>query len=76
MNGKRTIDIRDPKVVREIGLAALEKELGSAGTAYFIRQYDRGEGDYTQERRNMVDNLTHDEILEGIKQAERIRSPQ
>ena len=74
MNGNLAIDFRDPKVVREIGLAALVKELGSAGTAYFIRQYDRGKGDYTQERREMFDNLTHDEILKGIKKTEKIRS--
>ena len=73
MNANLMIDFRDPKIVQEIGLAALKKELGSVGTAYFIRQYDRGKGDYTQERREMVDHLTHDEVLEGIRKAERNR---
>jgi hypothetical protein len=74
MSETMMIDFRDPKIVREVGLAALKKELGSVGTAYFIRQYDRGKGNYTQERGEMVERLTHDEVLEGIKNAERIRS--
>ena len=76
MNSNLTIDFRDPKVVREIGLAVLVKELGSVGTAYFIRQFDRGEGDYTQKHIEMADNLTHNEILEGVKKTERVRSRQ
>ena len=74
MNGNLAIDFRDPKAVRKVGLAALVKELGPTGTAYFIRQYDRGEGDYTKERREMADNLTHDEIFEGIKKVEKSAS--
>jgi hypothetical protein len=31
-------------------LSALKKELGSVGTADFIRQFNTGQGDYTAER--------------------------
>jgi hypothetical protein len=71
MSDNLVMDIRDPKVVKKLGLAALTKELGSAGAAYFIRQYDRGGGDYTVERRNRLDNLSYDEVLAGIRAIEK-----
>jgi hypothetical protein len=60
MDENLTIDFRDPKIVKKAGLAALIKELGVTGTAYFIRQFDRGEGNYTFERGNIFDPLPHE----------------
>ena len=36
--------------LREAGLAALQRELGAAGAARFIQQFELGRGDYTAER--------------------------
>ena len=36
--------------VRKAGFSALQKELGTVGTVYFIRQFNTGYGDYTAER--------------------------
>jgi len=40
------------------GIAALTKELGPVGMAYFIQQYDRVEGDYTAEREKLLSGYT------------------
>ena len=50
MSSNIAIDYRNPNVIRKLGIDALTKELGPVGMAYFIQQYDRGEGDYTSER--------------------------
>ena len=44
MNDSLTIEFHNLKIVKKIGLAALTRELESAGTAYFLKQYDRGDG--------------------------------
>jgi hypothetical protein len=36
--------------LRQAGLAALQRELGAAGMARFIQQFELGRGDYTAER--------------------------
>jgi hypothetical protein len=71
MNENLTIDLRNPKIVKKIGLAVLTKELGSAGAAHFIKQYDRGDGDYTAERWERLDSLSYDEVLAGIRSVEK-----
>lgn len=55
-----------PSQIRKAGLAALAKSLGPAGMARFIQQYDIGTGDYTKNRNNWHDNMSLDEILQGI----------
>ncbi|MDR1322663.1 MAG: hypothetical protein LBK56_14770 [Gracilibacteraceae bacterium] len=67
MNGNTAIDFRDPSVVRKMGMAALNKELGVVGTAYFIRQFDRGKGDYTAERDKLLEGITLDDIIKGVR---------
>ncbi len=48
--------------IRVRGLAALKKELGRAGLARFLRHYKPGDGDYTQERGDLLKNLSMDEL--------------
>jgi hypothetical protein len=36
----------------------------------FIKQYDRGDGDYTAERWERLDSLSYDEVLAGIRSVE------
>ena len=40
-----------------MGIQVLTKELGAVGMAYFISQFDRGEGDYTKEREFSLNNM-------------------
>ncbi|MDR1580440.1 MAG: hypothetical protein LBS35_08785 [Synergistaceae bacterium] len=67
MNGNTAIDYRNPKVIRKMGVEALTKELGPVGMAYFIQQFDRGEGDYTLERENLLFNVTMEEVLSELE---------
>jgi len=45
----------------------LVKEMGAADAVRFLSQFGTGQGDYTQERRQLFEGLTLDEITEQIK---------
>jgi len=62
------IDFRNPTVVRNAGVSALQKELGVVGTSYFMRQFNAGKGDYTAEREELLQNVSSDEIANGIRE--------
>ena len=49
------------------GWEALVKELGYAGATKFIPLYEPGEGDYTEKRKELLHDLTIDEIVREIK---------
>lgn len=49
------------------GFQALVDALGYVDAIRFIRQFDNGSGDYTEERHQWLDNVTMDEILADIK---------
>ena len=54
--------------IRKAGIEALTRELGPAGMARFMRQFERGSGDYTKERRELFERCTGslaDEILKS-----------
>ena len=58
------------KALSEITKEALEvlsKEIGIANTIRFISQFTMGYGDYTQEREQIFEDMTLDEILNEIK---------
>jgi len=67
MNGSIAIDFRNPKIIRKMGIDALTKELGPVGMAYFIQQYDRGEGDYTAEREELLADVTMESLMDELK---------
>jgi hypothetical protein len=54
--------VKDMNSVRKLGIEALNEKLGPLGTVEFMRQFESGYGDYTQERHNWQDELT----IEGI----------
>ena len=54
--------------VREEGFRILLKELGSVGTVDFIRQFEDGRGNYTEERQRMLETNSIDEIVLRIKE--------
>jgi len=60
------IDYRNPVMLRKMGIEALSKALSPVGMAYFLRQYEIGEGDYTRERGEMLKDFTTESILAGI----------
>jgi hypothetical protein len=50
------------------GFQALVKALGYVEAVRFVRLFDKGSGNYTQERHQWLDSLTMDEIVADIKQ--------
>ena len=48
--------------IRRKGLAALQRELGKAGTIRFLQQFETGNGDYARERHSWVDQTSLDDI--------------
>jgi hypothetical protein len=59
-------DFRNPPLIRKLGIAALVKELGAVGTAYFLRQFSAGAGDYTAERDRWLADAGVDDILAEV----------
>ena len=68
MNVNLAIDYRNPNLVRKMGIEALTKELGPVGMAYFIQQFDRGEGNYTVEREKLLSGLTMEDALRELEE--------
>lgn len=68
MNTNTIVDFRNPALLRKAGINALQKELGSVGTVYFLRQFELGEGNYTNERDQILKNISHDEVVQNIKE--------
>jgi len=49
------------------GLKALKEKLGPVGMAMFLRQFELGEGDYTKERKVLLEEYDDvDKIVEEI----------
>jgi hypothetical protein len=67
MNGNIAMNFRNPATVREAGMIALKKELGTVGAMYFLRQFSAGHGDYTAERERLLDGIGLDEIVKSVR---------
>jgi len=72
MNSDITINFRNPTLVRKAGMSALKKELGTVGTAYFMRQFNIGQGDYTAERDELLKDITLNEIINNVRELEQL----
>lgn len=46
----------------------LNREMGVADTLRFISQFTVGEGNYTEERRELLKDVTLEEIVQGIQE--------
>ena len=53
--------------IRTEGYKILTQGLGAAGTVVFLRQFEDGVGNYTEERRAVLDENSIDTITERIK---------
>ncbi len=58
--------IKPLDLINESATNILIKEMGVIDTIRFINQFTTGHGNYTEERRKMVDTMTLDEIIAGI----------
>jgi hypothetical protein len=48
--------------IRTVGFEALLRELGPAGAIRFIQQYETGQGDYTRDRKKLLQKKSVREI--------------
>ncbi len=53
--------------IKTRGWEALVKELGYSGATKFILLYETGEGDYTKERKELLKDITIEEIIREVK---------
>ena len=68
MNDNTAKDYRNPAIVRKAGMTALQKELGTVGTVYFLRQFEVGSGNYTEEREQLLSGITLDDIVKSVRE--------
>ena len=59
--------ISELNTIREKGFKALTRELGASGMAIFLRQFENGSGNYTEEREETLKDVTIDDIVASIK---------
>lgn len=64
--GRNMLEITDQEFTRAV-YTVIAREFGTAGLVRFIREHTPGEGDYTQERRKVLDGLGLEEIFEQLK---------
>ena len=57
-----TVNIYNPIELRKAGIDALTKELGPLGMTLFMRQFETGQGDYTEEREKLLEGITIEDI--------------
>jgi len=60
--------IKPISLVNENATKILIQEIGIVDTIRFINQFSAGHGNYTEERRSMVDSMTLEDILSGIEE--------
>ena len=53
--------------VRETGWRALVERLGIAGATLYVLEYEKGYGDYTEERKRIFNKKKLDEIVKEMK---------
>jgi hypothetical protein len=54
--------MRTPEQLKADGFAALVEKLGVVDAIRFLHLYDTGRGDYTRDRHQWLDKLSHDDV--------------
>jgi len=53
--------------IQKLGIEALRKDIGVVGLIRFMQQFDKGHGDYVNDRQDWQKDYTVDTLLEAIK---------
>ena|GEM_PF-765079 len=66
-----------PEELRVEGFRVLSRGLGPAAALRFVLEYERGRGDYSSERHDLIDHLTVEQVEGLVEQMghERPRRP-
>jgi hypothetical protein len=54
--------------IQQAGLTALSRELGPVGFVRFLQMFERGYGDYSQERSGWLEEQSLDDIVKRIQE--------
>ncbi|MEI8103210.1 MAG: hypothetical protein WCG61_06760 [Chlorobium sp.] len=60
------VEIKPMPFVNENATNILIREMGVVDTIRFLNQFSTGYGNYTEERRTMIESMTLDDIFSGI----------
>ena len=63
----RTVEMTTPAELRKAGWDALKERLGIPEALRFLLQYEKGEGDYTELRRELYKDETMESLIERMK---------
>ena len=59
--------------LRKTGVETPASALGSVGMAYFMGQFDKGRGNYTADREQLLSGITLDEIVRDVYDMEKTK---
>ena len=62
------VTVRDLEKIRREGLKALKEKLGVEGMIKFIQMYSDGKGDYTEERKENLNNLDKEDLKKFLRE--------
>ena len=62
------VQMMTPQQIRIAGLTALARELGLVGMIRFMQQFEMGQGDYSKERHQWLDQYTVDDIAKMVRE--------
>ena len=54
--------------IQQKGLAALSRELGPVGMIRFLQMFETGQGDYTKERHQWLEDQRIEDIVQRVRQ--------
>ena len=60
------INYLDPAIIRREGVKALSEALTPVGMAYFFRQIESGEGNYTDEKDELTKHYTTESVMKEL----------
>ncbi|NBB85028.1 MAG: hypothetical protein GVY12_02235 [Bacteroidetes bacterium] len=68
-----SLKIKPLDEVNEEAVRVLTRELGVANTARLLRQFTTGSGNYTEERKELFEDQSLDDLLELIRERRKER---
>ena len=54
--------------IQQKGLEALSRELGTVGMIRFLQMFETGQGDYTKERHQWLEDQRIEDIVQRVRQ--------
>ena len=62
------IQTMTPQQIRTAGIAALSRELGMVGMIRFMQQFEMGQGDYSKDRHQWLDQYSVADIAKLVQE--------